>query len=141
MAASVEDTILIALKTALLTILTANGYATDIAMVTEEPALISDIPDKPALAFWSDSRVRKNFAYSTSESELHIWIWGYVETQEGVYTKVRELMADVEKVLDSWTYDEFTDLKNTTKYFGGLNLISLFEMELVVSYRYAFGSP
>lgn len=136
-------TILDALKTALGTITTGNGYNTTVALVKEDYVIANkDLPDKPALAFYCDNRMRVNSAFGRSKSTLHILIWGLVLVQEEDFDNADNLEADVEKCLNAWTYEEFTRVMACRHYSGGVNeMEGLFEMEVEVDYFHNEGAP
>ena len=139
---AVMRTQLDALATALATITTGNGYFNTVAHVAEGPAPLSNIPDKPAVVFYCDSRARSNFSGGRSRSFLHILLWGFIEVQEGDYDNMDNLEADVESLLSTWTYKEWTNIVNISRSYGGTNpLIGIFEMEMLLQYNYTEGSP
>ena len=144
MAISTEDTIMAALKTGLETISVKNGYQTDLAEAKESPAVLSDVPNLPAVYFYCDRDERINFAYGWSERKLHIWLQGYVESPEGNWEPLRKLKADIVRLLDSntrWTYQEFTEIMSWGNYFAGVDKeIAVIMGEISVSYQHAFAA-
>lgn len=139
---STEGTIIAALKAELEGITKTNGYNTNVADVIEGAVALEDIPNKPALGLTVLSRDRENAAFGTSMGRLRVSVWGYVDVQKESYTAFLNLQDDVEALLETWTYAEFTNITNTNRFVGGIReMLGLFELEVEVSYFYDTGNP
>jgi hypothetical protein len=137
-----EHTIMNALKSALEGITTANGFGTDIAEAIESPAVLVDVPNRPAIRFYSDYDKRADDSFGRSKKDLHVWIWGYVDAEPEQWDNLRKMKADMEKCLSqdsTWPYRPETDIKGFNNFFGGVRkTIGIIELELVVSFDYPF---
>jgi hypothetical protein len=142
---STEDTILAALKTGLETISIANGYQTNLAEAIESPAVLADVPNRPAVYFYCDRDTRENFAYGWSARQLHIWLQGYVDSPQGNWEPLRKLKADIIELLESatnWTYQEFTEIISWANYFAGIDKeIAVVMGEITIDYQHQFAAP
>jgi len=129
------------LKAGLEAITVANGYQTTVAYVSNEPAILSDIPDKPGLAAWFPEPEVERFAQGREGETLTGYVWGYVDIQQGDFTNVLKLLSDVRKKLETWTYAGFTEITGTSRWFGGnAGQTGIFEVRFTVFYHSTFGS-
>lgn len=148
MAVSTRRTILVALKSGLESITTANGFQSTVAKVLRgiQPGEAFS-GSMPGLAVWCEQGPRENFSQGHSERTLKLHVWGYVpvDAAEGDYDALDKLVADVEKCLMTVTYNPYwgdTEIGNTTYYEGGVeDPIGIFDMEVEISYVYEWASP
>jgi hypothetical protein len=144
--ASNLTTIITALKTALGTIKPANGYNLTVAEVIEGPALLTDAINRPGIAVYYPTENIKNYVFGKSEAEITVFLWGYVDAKNPRdFTNLKKLHEDLLSLLGSstnWTYQEWTDVKSVSFFFGGsTQSVGILQLEMTISYRYNFGSP
>jgi hypothetical protein len=95
--------------------------------------------------FYVDRKDIKYSSFGEHVAMLHVWIWGYADCQPRNLDNIRKLGADIEKLLSAsatWAYWPDTDLGQFQYTFGGVDdWIGILSLEIMIEYRYAFGSP
>ena len=128
-------------------ITTTNGYATTVAEVRRGIHQAEDMPNRPAISFWNDRGIKTDLAGEVCQRILHLFVWGYIDIQPGVYDNLDNLVADVETCLNdsraNWDASVTeVDVKDITYYEGGASdPIGMFEMEVDIYYEYDRDAP
>jgi len=140
---STEATIIAALKSELEGITKGNGYNTTVRMIKHQSGALSDVEERPALTFWVNRRARDNSSFGRSKGTLHFTIRGWIDHQKEDYDAPHDLLADVESLLTTWTYQEFSNITETIPYFDDRtrDMVAIFDVNFTVDYFYTEGSP
>lgn len=148
MAASNRETIMKAMKTLLEGVTVANGHPITVNEVKRGIHGPDDIPNRPAVGFTGTDSSRIEFAQGgRSWRDLTIMVYGYVDCDAaaGVYDNLDDLIQGIEQRLmtpASWAYQEWTNIMGmTTIEAGAHDMVSYFDMEVVVSYQYEWADP
>lgn len=146
MTISLQNTIINSIKTTLESISVANGFNTTNVTVKRGIRSAEDFEgNMPGLSLWKYKNLRDDSYQPGSESRLMLRVWGYVECDpmHDDYDPLDKLVADVEKVLMSSTYNtsywKKTFIGDTSFFEGGVEMnFGIFEMSFEISYFYDF---
>lgn len=142
---STRADIMAAIKTCLESITTDNGFALSVVEVRRGLSLPEEFAQRPALAFFSINRPRKDQTNEQSEALLEFVIQGFADAPNGNFTTFDALMAAVEKALMTAAYNPYredTKIDNTASYEGGSSdPVGIFDMHGRIFYEYQMASP
>ncbi len=140
-----RSSILAALDTCLKAITVANGFGVTVATVKRGLHLPEELPERPALAYFSTQRDREDITNAQAEAVLRVTIAGLADAPAADFSTFDALLAAVESALmipARNPYWETTHVKQARTYEGGSSdPIGIFELDLEITYQYALAVP
>lgn len=137
---SIRNDILKQLKTDLSKISTSRDYNTDPTEVRRGSYINEDFSIVPAISFRCYDDRKKNLFGRTGIRWLHVYVYGYADTDGLENTDdIYELADDVEDFLYStdWTYTDDTEVGDMIVIEGGIqDPHSTFQLEVRIKYDF-----
>lgn len=135
------------LKTTFENITKDNGFQSDILLVLRGIRDLKDFTGNfPGLALFKTANDVDEDYQGGSQDRLDLNIWGFttVEARDNNYDNLDKLVADVEKILHSSTYNSDyynnTFILDTKFYEGGVDdSFGFFDMHIQISYFHSLG--
>ena len=134
-------------KTALETILVANGYNYDIGEATRELKHFRDLDAYPSVVIINAGETREGIdvGYNTVVANLVIRVRGIVKASADIEEVLDNFLEDVEKAMCNditcGGYANYIAPSDIRIYEASADDIKIFDMDFIVSYQYIYGNP